>query len=313
MIKLKREVKVGLFALTTILAFYWGINFVKGRDLFNVNNTYYALYDQVNGIQKSSAIVIKGYKVGVISDIMYNPAKSDKIVLEFSIKNKFKIPENSSARIYSDGLLGGKAIEIELGDSEIYLQNGDTLPSFMDKDLFDLAGSELEFFKQRLNTLTNDIGETLNNFNMLISDNAESIANTFTNISEISESLKDVVQNEEGDLQDIINNMNALSATLRNNTGKIDNIVSNVESITDSINRANIPTLVGNLSSSLTEMNDMLVKINHQDGTLGKLVGDEALYDSLVVATTNLSLLLEDLRENPEDYVHFSLFGRKKK
>lgn len=313
MIKLKREVKVGLFALITLFALYWGINFLKGRDLFNINNTYYAMYDQVNGIQKSSAIVIKGFKVGVISDITYNPAQSDKIVLHFSIKNKFKIPENSSARIYSDGLLGGKAVEIELGNSDKYLHDGDTLPSFMDKDLFDIAGSELEFLKQKLNTLTNDISKTLENVDMLITDNAVSIATTFTNIAEISESLKNVVSSEEGDLQDIVKNMNALSATLRDNSGKIDRIVSNVENITDSLNHANIPTLVGNLSHSLGEMNDVLVKINRQDGTLGKLVGDDALYDSLVSATSNLSSLLEDLKENPGEYVHFSLFGRKKK
>ena len=125
--KLSREVKIGLYAIITLAALYWGINFLKGQDIFSSSHKYYATYDQVNGVQKSAGIVIKGFKVGVVSDISYDPQKSDRIIVEFSIKRKFQIPENSKARIYSDGLLGGKAIEIELGDSHIYLHDGDTL------------------------------------------------------------------------------------------------------------------------------------------------------------------------------------------
>ncbi len=312
MIKLKREVKVGLFALITLAALYWGINFLRGRDLFNRNNTYYATYDQVNGIQKASAIVIKGFKVGVISNITYDPSQSDKIVLHFDIKSKYHIPENSSARIYSDGLIGGKAVEIELGDSDKFLRDGDTLRSFRDKDLFDIAGSELEFLKQRMNKMANDITETLGAINSLVYDNSEYITKTLANLSEMSGTINSIIKTEEKDLRDIIDNMNALSANLRNNSGKIDNIVTNVEGFTDSLKASNIPTLVNNLSTTLDEMNTMLAKVNNSEGTIGKMVGDEALYDSLVSASSNLSLLLGDLKQNPKRYVHFSLFGRKK-
>lgn len=302
-----------MFALITLGALYWGINFLKGHDLFTTDNTYYATYDQVNGIQKSSAIVIKGFKVGVISDITYDPQKSDKIVLHFNIKNKFRIPENSSARIYSDGLLGGKAVEIELGDSKTYLSNGDTLRSFREKDIFDIAGSEFEYLKQRLNVMANDITETLEAFNTLLSDNSENIKATLTNLSEISGNLNRLIQTEEADIRNIVDNMNAFSASLCDNTGKIENIVTNVESFTDSLKTANIPTLVNNLSSTLDEMNTLLAKVSDKEGTLGKLVGDDALYDSLVTASSNLSLLLQDVKEHPKRYVQFSIFGRKDK
>lgn len=312
MIKLKREVKVGLFALITLAALYWGTNLLKGRDFFNRNNKYYATYDQVNGIQKASAIVIKGYKVGVISDITYDPLRSEKIVIEFSIKNKFRIPDNSSARIYSDGILGGKAVEIELGSSEQYLNNGDTLRSFREKDLFDIAGSELEFMKQKINKMAGDISETLIGVNSLLADNAENISVTLGNLADMSTTLSNVIKTEEEDMRSIIDNMNALSSTLRNNAEKIDGIMTNVESFTDSLSQSNIPSLVNSLTASLGEVNTALAKVNNSEGTLGKLVGDEALYDSLVAASGSLAALLDDLKANPKRYVQFSLFGRNK-
>ncbi len=309
MIKLKKEVKVGLFALITLAGLYWGVNFLKGHDLFSGDNTYYATYDQINGIQKSSDIVIKGFKVGVISDITYDPAVSKKIVLHFSIRNKFRIPENSSARIYSDGLLGGKAVEIELGDSDKYLSDGDTLRSFLEKDILDIAGSEIEFLKQKLNSMTNDMSETLKTFNELMSDNSKHITTTLANVSEISGSLNNIISSEEDGIREIINNMNAITASLRKNTGKVENIVTNVETFTDSLKMTNIPTLVDNLSASLGEMNTILARINDEEGTVGKFMNDETLYDSLVSATSNLSVLLEDVKANPKRYVRFSLFG----
>ena len=146
-LKLSREFKIGFFGILMIAALYWGINFLKGRDLFTSSVHYYAVYDQVNGLQSSAAVLIKGYKVGSISDISFDPERSDKVVVEFSIKSKFKIPDDTKARIFSDGLMGGKAVELELGKSAKYLQQGDTLFSEINKDFLEVAGSEFEFLK----------------------------------------------------------------------------------------------------------------------------------------------------------------------
>ena len=113
-LKLSREFKIGFFGILMIAALYWGVNFLKGTDLFTSSVHYYAAYDQVNGLQPSAAVVIKGYKVGTISDISYDPQRSNNVVVEFAIKSKFKIPKDTKARIFSDGIMGGKSIELEL-------------------------------------------------------------------------------------------------------------------------------------------------------------------------------------------------------
>ena len=196
------------------------------------------------------------------------------------------------------------------GDYVVYPTHG--VGKVADVSKQTIAGSELEFLKQRMNKMANDITETLGAMNSLVYDNSEYITKTLANLSEMSGTINSIIKTEEKDLRDIIDNMNALSANLRNNSGKIDNIVTNVEGFTDSLKASNIPTLVNNLSTTLDEMNTMLAKVNNSEGTIGKMVGDEALYDSLVSASSNLSLLLGDLKQNPKRYVHFSLFGRKK-
>lgn len=311
--KLSREFKIGFFGIAMAALLFWGINFIKGKDIFSSTNKYYAVYDQVNGLQASSPISIKGYKVGTISDISYNPRSSDNVIVEFSIKHKYKIPVNSKARIYSDGLLGGKAVEVQLGDSHEFLQKGDTLFSVTDKDFLEVAGSEFEFLKQKVNTVAVDVSNTLSTINSLLAENRGSIQTTLANTAMMSESLNDIISSEKGSLKQMVANMNALSSKLREKTGQIDNIINNVENFSDSLSQSQIPTTIAELSTTLRLLNQTIETINKGEGTVGKFINDKALYDELLSSSTNLSMLLEDLRTHPGRYLNISVFGRKNK
>ena len=247
-LKLSREFKIGFFGILMIAALYWGINFLKGRDLFTSSVHYYAVYDQVNGLQSSAAVLIKGYKVGSISDISFDPERSDKVVVEFSIKSKFKIPDDTKARIFSDGLMGGKAVELELGKSAKYLQQGDTLFSEINKDFLEVAGSEFEFLKQRANDVINQLMITLGHINTLMADNKDNLNATFTNIASISGNLNEVIAGEKNNVREIVQNLNELSKTLNGKSGQIDRIVTNVENFSDSLSKSKIPTMIAQVT-----------------------------------------------------------------
>ena len=306
-LKLSREFKIGFFGILMIAALYWGINFLKGRDLFTSSVHYYAVYDQVNGLQSSAAVLIKGYKVGSISDISFDPERSDKVVVEFSIKSKFKIPDDTNARIFSDGLMGGKAVELELGKSAKYLQQGDTLFSEINKDFLEVAGSEFEFLKQRANDVINQLMITLGHINTLMADNKDNLNATFTNIASISGNLNEVIAGEKNNVREIVQNLNELSKTLNGKSGQIDRIVTNVENFSDSLSKSKIPTMIAQVTTTLESLNTTLEKVNHGDGTVGRFLNDQALYDELVDATANLSALLEDLKAHPCRYINRSL------
>ena len=309
MIKMKREVKIGLFAVITLLALYWGINFLKGRDLFNRNMTYYASYEQVNGVQGSSAIFIKGVKVGAVTKILFDPSRSNKVVLELNIKSKYRIPDNSEALIFSDGMLGGKALEIKMGNSPKYLEDGDTLRSAVDKDFLEMAGSEFEGIKQKANLLADNINTTLESLNKVLTENAANINATMTNLADMSGALKEVVKSEQDNLRSIIGNVNDLTTVLKNNSSKIDRIIANVEGFSDSLKNTNVPQLVNELSGTVSELNALVGRINRGEGSLGKFMQNDALYDSLVTASGNLARLLDDVKANPGRYIHISVFG----
>lgn len=304
---MKREVKIGIFAVTMIVAAWAGIRFLQGLDILSRNAVYYASYDQVSGIQAASPIMLKGVKVGTVTGISLDPQHSDNVVLQFTIKRLFRIPKDSEARIFSDGFMGGKAIEIVYGKSSEYLEKGDTLRSVRDRDLMDMAGSELEFFKQKISQVTADLSRTLDNLNLLMEDNAQSINGTLRHLDAMSGDLADLLDTEKQNLASAVENLTAFSEMLGENAPRVDSMMGNLNRITTELADAGFAR---ELSETVGEMNLLLERIQEGDGTVGRLLNDPSLYESLNEASDNLASLLANLEQYPGRYVHFSLFGR---
>lgn len=304
---MKRELKIGIFAVLMIGCAWAGVRFLSGIDIFSLNNEYYAAYDQINGVQPASPIMMKGVKIGTVTGISFDPALNNEVVLRLTIKRQYKIPVNSEAKIFSNSIMGAKAIEIDLGNSKELLHSGDTLRSSRDRDLMDVAGSELDFFKQKISVITADLSRTLGNINSLLEANAANLTGTMSNINGITNNLNGLLASERGNLQRAMENLTRFTDVLGNNAQRMDSIVGNVNALTT---RLADEQITDNLAGSLRELNSVLTKINEGDGTVGSLLNDRALYTSLNNASTNLAALLADLEANPGRYVHFSLFGR---
>ena len=304
---MKREVKIGVFAVAMLIAAWAGIRFLKGFDLFSRNEVYYAAYDQVGGVQTASPIMMRGVKIGTVTGISFDPQRSDNVVLQFTIKRQFRIPKDSEARIFSDGFMGGKAIEIVYGKSSEYLEKGDTLRSVRGRDLMDMAGSELEFFKQKISQVTADLSRTLDNLNLLMEDNAQSINGTLRHLDAMSGDLADLLDTEKQNLASAVENLTAFSEMLGENAPRVDSMMGNLNRITTELADAGFAR---ELSETVGEMNLLLERIQEGDGTVGRLLNDPSLYESLNEASDNLASLLANLEQYPGRYVHFSLFGR---
>lgn len=304
---MKREVKIGIFAVLMIGCAWAGIRFLSGIDIFSSNRDYYAAYDQINGVQTASPIMMKGVKVGTVTKIGFDPQLSDKVVLQFSIKRQYRIPVDSEARIISNSIMGAKAIEIQLGSDKQYLQSGDTLRSSRDRDLMDVAGSELDFFKQKVSQLTADLSRTLGNINDLIEANSASLTGTMAHLNGITGSVDGLLSAERNNLQKAMQNLTHFSEVLGGNAERMDSIVGSVNAFTAQLSDHEFTE---NLSGAVRRLNEILEKVEAGQGTMGSLVNDPALYNSLDEASGNLALLLADLRANPKRYVHFSVFGR---
>ena len=198
---MKREAKIGIFAVAMIIAAWAGIRFLKGFDIFGRNTVYYAAYDQVNGVQSASSVMMQGVKIGTVTGISFDPQRSDKVILQLTIKRQYRIPSDSEAKIVSSSLMGAKAVEVTYGESDTYLEKGDTLRSSRNRDLMDMAGSELEFFKQKISQVTDELSLTLGNINRLLEENGENISGTLGNLNNLSGDLAQLLDSEKSNLQ----------------------------------------------------------------------------------------------------------------
>ncbi|MFI3282790.1 MAG: MlaD family protein [Rikenellaceae bacterium] len=307
---MKKEVRIGIFAVAMICCAWAGTKFFSGIDIFSRNIEYKAVYQQIGGIQTASAIMIKGVKVGTITDIEFDPSVSNDVNLQLTIQRKYKIPVDSKAKIANNGLMGGKIIDITLGESSEYLEKGDYIATIEEADLFASAGSEFENLKAKLDELNNEMTRTLQNINILLESNNENMNGLLSNLNGISSNLNSLLDTRKGDLGRIVGGMADFAETLGDNSQRMDSIMMNMSDISSQLNDSKFAET---LTSTLTKIEETVSSLNSEEGSVGKLMNDEMLYDNLASASASLDSLLIDFKENPKRYVHFSLFGSKEK
>lgn len=303
---MKREIKVGLFAVAVLLVGWGVIRFLKGSEVFSSSNTYYAYYTQVGGIQPASHVMISGVAVGAVSSVTLNEDPAKGVEVEFTVNKRYKIPTDSKARIFTDGIMGGKAIEIIYGNSTEYVPQDGTIASDMSEDLFEVATSELDFLNEKISNVVDGLTQTLNGVNTLLADNTSSLTNIVKNVDGVTSNVNAMLLNERAHLEQALASLSKFSQTLGDNADDVGGIIDNLNSISSELAESN---LAAELESVVGHINKILAAIEQEDGSVGKLFNDKELYDNLTSASDNLSTLLEDLKENPHRYINISVFG----
>ena len=305
---MKKEVKIGIYAIVILLCAWAGIRFLSGVDVFGRHAVYYARYEQVNGVQNAAAVMIRGVKIGKVSEIRVSPDDPTSVEVVLSIPRSYRLPVDSEAKIFSTSIMGSKAIEIVLGSSPEILESGSNINSGYTKDLMAVADSELDYYKDKITTLVENFNATLKSLNALVDNNNKSITEALEHLNSITAGLDGAIGKGKQQLADIVASIDKFTKTLSENSAHIDSIMTNVDSVTSALAEKNAGKSLG---ESLAELNSVLAKINGGEGTVGRLMCDEQLYANLTQASANLSALLADLKEHPKRYVHFSLFGAK--
>lgn len=306
--RLSKEVKIGLFGLAVMICLYLGMNFIKSRNVFSKDNTFYAIYNQADGIEVSSPVVIKGFRVGTVEKVNFD-IKTANVIVKMTVKKEYPLPVDSKAKIASSSLLGGKQLEIQLGIGEQYYANGDTLRTVIEPNLMQIAGSEYEKLKTQASTMIEQVSKALFAVNEVLSEkNVANLSATLANLESVSMNFDKMVGDKKSDLNVTLGNIAALSKSLNNYTPMLESSLLNITKATDSL-----PSLVFNATSALDKLNGTLSKMERGEGTLGKIVSDEELYNNLNNATLSLDLLLKDIKTNPKRYINVSVFGRKDK
>ena len=303
--KFKKEAKIAVIVTLIMFLFLWGHNFVKGKNLFSSYNYYQAYFEKVDGLQISNAVTINGLVVGLVSDMGFASEKLDRLIVEIGVKNGFKIPDNSVMMITSD-LLGSKSVDLILGDSKTIVKDGGFLPGSTAPDLIETITGQLIPVADKAAQLMASIDSLMQILHHTFDDDLQK------NIQSIVANVEQLVAGERKKISAILTNFESVSGNLQKSNEDISKLIANLNSFSETLAASDVKNTVDNANRSLTQLNTLLANINEGQGTLGKFARDDSAYIYLQRSLDDLDKLLIDLRENPKNYVHFSLFGGKK-
>ena len=309
--KLSNEVKVGLVVTAGIVFLIWGINYLKGTDIFSSHSTYYAIYQNIDGLKESDPIILSGYKVGHVDDLSFLENRSGQLSVTLLIEERIKVPKNSTVRIISD-LLGTRTIELEMSEFEAYAESGDTLIAATQPSFTAELNKQVGPIKFKAENLMVSLDSVARMLNLLLNDqNRNSISKSFSNIEGLTKKLDYQLSRDEGRLFAILDNVSSITENIKQNNEELSNIIKNFSQISDTLAKANIAHTIMQTNDVLSQTEKMFAKINNGEGSLGMLLKDEQLYNNLTSSSASLDQLLTDMKQNPKRYVHFSVFGKK--
>ncbi|MCG9972319.1 MlaD family protein [Christiangramia crocea] len=303
--KYSREVKTALLAIIAIVILIFGYSFLKGENLLDNSRTFYAVYDDVEGLSPSSEVTINGLKVGKITGIDFLNKKGELLVT-FTVKNDFPFSKNSLAEIYGGNIIGGKSLAvIPKYDAKIGMaKDGDTLKGSKEEGIMELVNDRLTPLQKKLEGTIVSADSMLTAINQILNDSTrKNIRGTFKNLDHTVTSFRITAEELQGIVQ---GNSEKLDRTFTN----LDEMSTNFNQFSDTLTSMDIRKLTSDLEKVVADFESVSDKLNNGNGTAAKLINDDAVYNNLDRATKQLEQLLQDVKLNPKRYVHFSVFGK---
>ena len=298
--KLTKEIKIALVAIVGILIMYFGINFLKGMNLFSTNNAYYMTFDDIQGLGASTPIYADGYKVGTVDGMEYDYKENGPIKVKVDINKNLRIPQGSKAEIVKD-LMGNLQVNLLLANNpRERVEPGGIIPGAVNGGMMDKAANLVPVVEKMLPKLDS----ILTSVNALLADPA--LAASLHNVETITSNL--TVSTRE---------LNTLMAGLNKQVpgmiGKANGVLDNTNRLTANLASLDVQGTLNKVNQTLESAHQFTEKLNSNQGSLGLLMNDTKLYDNLTSTMGHADSLVIDLKAHPKRYVHFSVFGRKDK
>ena len=302
--KFKKELKIGVFVVAVLIATFFVINYLRGKDIFNREIEVVSYFDTVDGLAESAPVYIKGYKVGKVSEIEYL-ASEGNFKVTCSVLKEFQIPEDSKMTIYATDIMGSKGVKIDLGVSEDMISTGYTIDPAFEAGLLDGLAAQLTPMLAKVNNTLDSLSVTVSGVNTLLGEaNQARIANTLAHLERTMRDVASVAATVEGrsdDLNAFVTNLSELSAKLNSVVEKADQTVDGVSGVVGQIAEADLKGVV-------ESFHNLLDNINDPDGTVGKLLVDGSVYESLDALLIDIDSLVKKIQENPKKYMKLSVF-----
>ena len=301
---MSKELKIGVFAVSVLVVSFFMINYLRGEDILDREIEVTSRFETVEGLVASAPVYIKGYKAGKVSEVSYDPQTED-FKVTCAISKDFRIPSDSRMTIYSVDIMGGKGVKIDLGSSSSQAADGDMLAPAFEAGLMDGLAAGIGPLMENVNGLLDSLNVTVAGVNRMLSDgNQEHISSMLAHLEDTMadlEKLSSAVGGKSEDIEAVIDNVSALSSRFGGIADQVDTTLAGVSSIVGKVNVTDIEGLVSSLRNLLDNIND-------PEGTVGRLMSDDSVYNSVDSLLVDIDELVRKIQENPKKYIRISVF-----
>ncbi len=319
---MKKEVQIGLVAIIAIAVAYYGFSFLLGKQILRKGTQFYALYPSSGGIAIDNHVKLNGISVGKVNKVSLSDKKDGSVLVGFYIDHdNAAVTDSTIAKVASLDLFGTMAVILQNTRAGNVLGDGDTVMSEVEGDLKSAVDERLRPLEEKTNALIGSMDSLVSSIQIILDEDTRK--NLHSSFKSINKSLKVFertagtldasVEKETKRFDSILYNINSITANLNNNNERIDNVLKNFSDISDSLAKADITGTFDKAGKTLESVAVVMEKIEKGEGTMGMLINNDSLYNNLNESSAELDKLLEDMRVNPNRYVHFSVFGRKEK
>ncbi|MBE6217875.1 MAG: MCE family protein [Bacteroidales bacterium] len=301
---MSKELKIGIFAVTILIVSFFMINYLRGKDIFDKEIELSAKYENVEGLVSSAPVFIKGYKAGKVTEVVYR-RESDDFLVTCSVLKDFRIPKDSKMLIYGVDIMGGKGIRIDIGSSDDDAEDGDILASSSEPALLDGLASSVTPLLSKVGNTLDSLNVTVAGVNRMLSDqNQVNIARTLAHLERTISDFSKIAAMIEGrsmEIDTFISDLASLSSKIGSMVENADTAISGISSKLSSVDEDDLRGVV-------TSFKELLENINDPDGSIGKLLVDGSVYDSVDALLSDVDSLVKKIQENPKKYIKISVF-----
>jgi len=291
-----KEVKIGIAGIISLCMLVYGINYLKGIDMFKPTSYFYVKYKDIQGLAKSSPVFADGFRIGIVREIYYDYNRPGNVAVEVELDKDMRIPKGTHAELVTE-MLGTVKMNLILAvnPNEAYAI-GDTIPGTVNNGLMEAVTKTIMPQFERMLPKLDSIMTSLNKIaaDPNIPATLKSVRKTADNLADATTELRSIMKNDVPQM-----------------TKKINTISDNFVAISGDLRSINYASTFNKIDSTMANVKMVTDKLNRKDNSLGLLLNDASLYNNLSNTGANASLLLEDLKSNPKRYVHFSIFGKK--
>ena len=298
---MKKNILIAVTVIASLCLLYWGIEFVKGVNMFKPANFYYAEFKEVDGLVEAAPINVNGFPVGQVREIIYDYS-TNQIKVMMAMNKNLKVPHGSTVTL-SSSLTGASSLDLTLGSENTFYKVGDVIPSVKPGGVMTTLSDEV--VPQVVNIIPK-VDSIMGGVNSIVSNPA--LGNSLYRLDAItaqlalsSQQLTKLLTQINSQVPGVMGDVKVVASNLNATTG-------NLHEMSESIKSLPLDSTVNQLNSTIANIQELSKKLNNENSNLGLLLNDKSLYNNANRALADLDSLLIDIKAHPKRYINIKVF-----